>query len=76
MVISRVAVSRARVSTLDQNTLAMQIRALRNYANTHGWAIAVQVKEAGPGEGRHREIAVSMAAGPLGTAPCRSGGEA
>ena len=34
----------ARVSTLDQQTLPMQIRALRDYANKRGWTIAMQVK--------------------------------
>lgn len=39
----------ARVSTLDQQTLPMQIRALREYAAKRGWAVVVQVKEVGSG---------------------------
>ncbi len=36
-------------STLDQQTLPMQMRALRDYATKRGWTIAVQVKEVGSG---------------------------
>lgn len=39
----------ARVSTLDQQTLPMPIRALREYAAKRGWAVVVQVKEVGSG---------------------------
>ena len=39
----------ARVSTLDQQTLPMQIRAMRDYANKRGWTIAMDVKEVGSG---------------------------
>ena len=39
----------ARVSTQDQQTIPLQIRAMRNYAATRGWTIAVQVKEVGSG---------------------------
>jgi DNA invertase Pin-like site-specific DNA recombinase len=39
----------ARVSTLDQQTLPMQMRALRDYANKRGWSIAMEVKEVGSG---------------------------
>jgi DNA invertase Pin-like site-specific DNA recombinase len=39
----------ARVSTLDQQTLPMQMRALREYANKRGWTIAMQVREVGSG---------------------------
>jgi len=39
----------ARVSTTDQQTLAMQMRALREYAARRGWAIAIQVREIGSG---------------------------
>jgi putative DNA-invertase from lambdoid prophage Rac len=35
----------ARVSTSDQQTLPMQIRALREYAARRGWTIALQVRE-------------------------------
>jgi putative DNA-invertase from lambdoid prophage Rac len=39
----------ARVSTLDQQTLPMQNRAMREYAARRGWTIAIQVKEVGSG---------------------------
>jgi len=70
----------ARVSTLDQQTLPMQMRALRDYASKRGWSIALQVKEVGSGAverelrqelldaARRREIDVvtGMAVGPMG----------
>jgi putative DNA-invertase from lambdoid prophage Rac len=39
----------ARVSTNDQQTVPLQIRALREYAIRRGWTIALQVKEVGSG---------------------------
>jgi putative DNA-invertase from lambdoid prophage Rac len=39
----------ARVSTNDQQTIPLQIRALREYAARRGWSIALQVKEVGSG---------------------------
>src|ERR1700677_1785007 len=39
----------ARVSTDDQQTIPLQIRALREYAARRGWSIALQVKEVGSG---------------------------
>lgn len=39
----------ARVSTHDQQTLSMQMRAMREYAAKRGWTIALQVKEVGSG---------------------------
>jgi DNA invertase Pin-like site-specific DNA recombinase len=39
----------ARVSTNDQQTIPLQIRALREYAARRGWTIAAQVKEVGSG---------------------------
>jgi DNA invertase Pin-like site-specific DNA recombinase len=39
----------ARVSTQDQQTIPLQIRALREYAARRGWNIAMQVKEVGSG---------------------------
>jgi DNA invertase Pin-like site-specific DNA recombinase len=39
----------ARVSTQDQQTIPLQIRALREYATRRGWTIALQVKEIGSG---------------------------
>jgi putative DNA-invertase from lambdoid prophage Rac len=39
----------ARVSTTDQQTIPLQVRALREYAARRGWVIALQVKEVGSG---------------------------
>ena len=39
----------ARVSTLDQQTLPMQMRAMHDYAANRGWVVAMQVKEVGSG---------------------------
>ena len=39
----------ARVSTHDQQTLPLQIRAMREYAAKRGWTVAVQIKEVGSG---------------------------
>jgi putative DNA-invertase from lambdoid prophage Rac len=39
----------ARVSTNDQQTIPLQIRALREYVARRGWTIALQVKEVGSG---------------------------
>src|SRR5689334_10375284 len=42
----------ARVSTNDQQTLAMQNRAMREYAARRGWAIALQIREVNSGAAR------------------------
>ncbi len=39
----------ARVSTNDQHTLPLQIRALREYVARRGWIIALQIREVGSG---------------------------
>jgi putative DNA-invertase from lambdoid prophage Rac len=39
----------ARVSTNDQQTIPLQIRALREYTARRGWTITLQVKEVGSG---------------------------
>ena len=39
----------ARVSTNDQQTIPLQMRALREYAARRGWAVALQVREIGSG---------------------------
>src|ERR1700688_921603 len=39
----------ARVSTHDQQTLPLQVRAMREYATRRGWTIAAQIKEVGSG---------------------------
>lgn len=44
----------ARVSTNDQQTLPMQLRALREYAERRGWTLAMQVKEVGSGASQRR----------------------
>jgi hypothetical protein len=37
----------ARVSTIDQQTLPMQKRAMREYAARPGWTIAMQIRNSG-----------------------------
>jgi DNA invertase Pin-like site-specific DNA recombinase len=39
----------ARVSTNDQQTLPMQLRALREYVERRDWTVAMQVREVGSG---------------------------
>src|SRR3984957_20046223 len=39
----------ARVSTIDQQTLPMQNRAMREYAVRRGWTITLQVRDVGSG---------------------------
>jgi putative DNA-invertase from lambdoid prophage Rac len=39
----------ARVSTHDQQTLPLQMRAMREYATKRGWTVAAQIKEVGSG---------------------------
>src|SRR5262244_1604354 len=45
----------ARVSTNDQQTLAMQNRAMREYAARRGWTIALHVREVNSGAAK-REV--------------------
>src|SRR5215469_14835696 len=53
----------ARVSTHDQQTLSLQMRAMREYAAKRGWTIAVQIREIGSGaserEQRERLLAAA-----------------
>jgi DNA invertase Pin-like site-specific DNA recombinase len=42
----------ARVSTNDQQTLAMQNRAMREYAARRGWTVALQVRDVNSGAAR------------------------
>ena len=51
----------ARVSTHDQQTLPLQIRAMREYAAKRGWTIVTQMKEVGSG-GAHRELRATLIA--------------
>ena len=39
----------ARVSTHDQQTLPMQLSAMRDYSKKRGWTVAVEVKDVGSG---------------------------
>jgi DNA invertase Pin-like site-specific DNA recombinase len=39
----------ARISTQDQQTIPLQMRAMREYAAARGWTIVLQVKEVGSG---------------------------
>src|SRR3954471_24204998 len=75
----------ARVSTTDQQTIPLQIRALREYAARRGWAIALEVKEVGSGASerqlreklleaaRRREIDVVLVWRVDGWGPCGRG---
>ncbi len=51
----------ARVSTLDQQTLPLQIRALREYAFKRGWTIVTQIQEVGSGASQ-RELRQTLIA--------------
>ena len=51
----------ARVSTHDQQTLPLQIRAMRQYAAKRGWTIATQIKEVGSGASQ-RELRETLLA--------------
>ena len=53
----------ARVSTYDQKTLPLQIRAMREYAGKRNWTIAQQVKEVGSGASQRelRETLIAQA---------------
>jgi putative DNA-invertase from lambdoid prophage Rac len=51
----------ARVSTHDQQTLPLQIRAMREYAAKRNWLIAAQIKEVGSGAS-HRELRATLIA--------------
>jgi DNA invertase Pin-like site-specific DNA recombinase len=51
----------ARVSTHDQQTLPLQMRAMREYAAKRGWTITVHVKEVGSGAGA-RELRENLLA--------------
>jgi len=42
----------ARISTLDQQTLPMQLRAMREHAARRGWTVALQVREINSGAAR------------------------
>lgn len=54
----------ARVSTLDQQTLPLQVEALEGYAKDRGWTVAVCIKEVASGakddrEGRAEALALA-----------------
>jgi putative DNA-invertase from lambdoid prophage Rac len=51
----------ARVSTHDQQTLPLQIRALREYVAKRGWTIVAQIKEVGSGAAQ-RELREALLA--------------
>jgi len=52
----------ARVSTQDQQTLPLQIRAMREYAAKRGWTIITQVKEVGSGASQREQRSNLIAA--------------
>ena len=45
----------ARVSKHDQQTLSLQMRAMREYADARGWTIEMQVKEVGSGAAQREQ---------------------
>ena len=51
----------ARVSTHDQQTLPLQIHAMRDFAAKRNWTIAVQIKEVGSGASQ-RELRATLLA--------------
>src|SRR5712692_7692669 len=53
----------ARVSTLDQQTLPLQIRAMREYSAKRGWTVVAQIKEVGSGgaQRERREVLLAVA---------------
>ena len=65
----------ARVSTDDQQTIPLQIRALREYAARRGWVIALQVKEIGSGASE-RQLREKLLDAALGARDRRSAGVA
>jgi putative DNA-invertase from lambdoid prophage Rac len=52
----------ARVSTHDQQTLPLQIHAMREYAAKRGWTIVAQMKEVGSGAAQRERRAPLIAA--------------
>jgi hypothetical protein len=60
----------ARVSTHDQQTLSLQLRAMREYAAKRGWEIALQIKEA---KGRRAQSPWDNRASRQGAAPLGPG---
>ena len=54
----------ARVSTHDQQTLPLQISAMREYAERRGWTVAIQIEDVGSGAkdrpARNEIIAAAM----------------
>ena len=52
----------ARVSTHDQQTLPLQIRAMREYAAKRGWTIVAQMKEVGSGAAQRERRSALIAA--------------
>ena len=49
----------ARVSTHDQQTLPLQIRAMREYVAKRNWTIVTQIKEVGSGASQ-RELRAKL----------------
>ncbi len=52
----------ARVSTDDQQTIPLPIRALREYAARRGWTVALQVREVGSGASHRKREQLREAA--------------
>lgn len=45
----------ARVSTQDQNTLPLQIRALKNYAKQRRWKVTLEIEDVGSGASERKK---------------------
>jgi len=52
----------ARVSTHDQQTLPMQLRAMRDYARKRRWTVTVEIKDVGSGASARPQREALMAA--------------
>jgi len=52
----------ARVSTHDQQTLPMQLRAMRDYARKRRWTVTVEIKDVGSGASAHPQREALIAA--------------
>jgi hypothetical protein len=63
----------ARVSTNDQQTLAMQNRVMREYAARRGWTVALQVREVNSGAVRREAREKLMRPGGGGSTWCWCG---
>jgi len=50
----------ARVSTHDQQTLGLQLQAMRSYTRDRGWTLVTQVEDVGSGAKQGLRITIAM----------------